>query len=53
MNSVKTTKKKKKLQGSYKEVTVNYITMKKDVETTHKSQEEIKNIISELKNMVE
>ena len=40
----------KKLQGSHKELTVNYISMKKDIETISKGQEEMKNTISELKN---
>ena len=43
----------KKLQGSYKELTMNYISMKKDIETINKSQEEMKNTISELNNTVE
>ena len=29
----------KKLQGSYKELSANYISMKKDIETINKSQE--------------
>ena len=40
-----------KLQGSNKEHTVNYTSMKKDIET-NKSQEELKHTISELKNTV-
>ena len=39
----------KKLQGSYKELTVNYISMKKGIETINNMQEEMKNTISELK----
>ena len=35
----------KKLQGSYKELTVNYSSMKKDIETINKSQEDMKNAI--------
>ena len=42
-----------KLQGSYKELTVNNTSMKKDIETINKSQKEMKNTISELKNTVE
>ena len=40
-------------QGSYKEFTANYISMKKGIQTINKSQEEMKNSISELKNIVE
>ena len=35
-----------KLQGHYKELTANYINMKKDLETINKSQEKMKNAIS-------
>ena len=35
-----------KLQGSYEELTANYINMKKDLETINKSQEKMKNAIS-------
>ena len=42
-----------KLYGSYEEFTANYINMKYDIETNNKSQEEMKNRISELKNTVE
>ena len=41
------------LQGSYEEHTTNYISMKKDIGTINKSQEEMKNTISEMKNTVE
>ena len=41
------------LQGSYEELTMNYTSMKKDIETINKSQKEMKNTISELKNTVE
>ena len=34
-------------------LTANYISMKKDIETINKRQEEMKNTISELKNTVE
>ena len=37
------------LQGSYEELTANYISMKKDLNTINKSKEETKNTISELK----
>ena len=39
----------KKLQGNYKELTENYINMKKEIETINKGKEEMKNTISELK----
>ena len=42
-----------RIQGKYKELTSNYISMKKDIETINKSQKEMKNTISELKNTVE
>ena len=32
---------------------MNYISMKRDIQTINKSQEEMKNTISELKNIVE
>ena len=32
-----------KLQGNYNELTVNYINMKKEIETINKGQEEMKN----------
>ena len=35
-----------KLQGNYNELTVNYINMKKEIETINKGQEEMKNTIS-------
>ena len=38
-----------KIQGSYEELTANYISMKKDLNTINKSKEETKNTISELK----
>ena len=44
------------LSGNYKEPSGNYISMKKDIETTeimNKNQEEIKNTISEMKNTLE
>ena len=40
------------LQRSCKELTVKYISMKKDIATIKKGQEEMKNTISELKNTV-
>ena len=42
-----------KLQGNYNEFTVNYINIKKEIETINKRQEEMKNTISEVKNTVE
>ena len=42
-----------KLQGNYNEHIANYINMKKEIETINKSQEKMKNTISELKNTVE
>ena len=42
-----------KLHGTYNELTVNYINMKKEIETMNKGQEEMKNTTSELKNTVE
>ena len=42
-----------KLQGNYNDITANCINMKKEIETINKSQEEVKNTISELKNTVE
>ena len=42
-----------KLHRNNNEVTANYINIKKEIETINKSQEEMKNIISELKNTVE
>ena len=47
------TEKYQKLQGNSNELTANYINMKKEIETTNKGQEEMKNTISELKNTVE
>ena len=41
------------LQGNYKELTANYISMQKDIEKINKGQEERNNTISELKNTVE
>ena len=38
---------------NYNELTANNINMKKEIETTNKGQEEMKNTISELKNTVE
>ena len=43
MSSVRITKN----TGRCKELTENYISMKKDMETINKSQEEMKNTISE------
>ena len=42
----KLTKKYQKLQGKYNELTANYISMKKEIETISKGQEEMKNTIS-------
>ena len=42
-----------KLQRTYKELTSNYISIKKTIETINKDQEEMKNTISELKETVE
>ncbi|KAF6131042.1 hypothetical protein HJG60_007944 [Phyllostomus discolor] len=41
------------LEGSYNELTANYINMKKEIETLNKGQGEMKNTISDLKNTVE
>ena len=41
-----------KQQGSYNEL-MNYTSMKEDIDTINKSQEEMKKTISELKNTVE
>ena len=43
----------KVLQGTYNDLTVNYISMKKDIGSIDKSEEEIKNTISELENTAE
>ena len=40
-----------KLQGNYNELTPTYINMKKEKQTINKGQEEMKNTISELKNI--
>ena len=42
-----------KLHRNYEELTAKYISIKKDIETFNKGQEEMKNIISELKDTVE
>ena len=42
-----------RLQGNNEELTANHISMKTDIETISKGQEEMKNTISELKNTVE
>ena len=42
-----------KLQGNDNEPTANYINMKKEIETINKSQEEMKNTVSEQKGTVE
>ena len=42
-----------KLQRSCKKLTMKYIGMEKDIDTINKSEEEMKNTISELKNTVE
>ena len=47
------TKYYQKLWGSYKELTVNYTSMKKDIEMINMSQKEMKYRNSELKNTVE
>ena len=41
------------LQGNYNEHTVNYINMKKEIESINKGQEETKNTISELENTID
>ena len=43
----------KELYGCQKELTGNYISMKNDIETINKSQEEMKNTVSEKKNILE
>ena len=40
-----------KLQGTYNELTANYINMTKEIETINKGREEMKNTISELKHI--
>ena len=42
-----------RLQGNCNELTANYINMKKEIETTNKSQKDIKHTMSELTNTVE
>ena len=42
-----------RIQGKYKELTSNYISMKKDIETINMSQEKMKNTISEVKNILQ
>ena len=37
-----------KLQGNYNELTANHISMKKEIETINKNQEEMNNKISEI-----
>ena len=39
----------KELTDNYKELSENYDSMKKEIETINKNQEEMKNIISEIK----
>ena len=39
----------KDLRENYKELSGNYISMKKDIETINKNQSEMKNTISEIK----
>ena len=39
------TQNNQKLQGNYNELTANYVNMKKEIETTNKGQEEMKNTI--------
>ena len=46
----KLTENYQKLRGNYSELTANYISMKKEIETINKSQEEMKNTISGLRN---
>ena len=50
---IELTEKYQKLQGNCNELTANYISMKKEIETINKGQQEVKNTISELKNTVE
>ena len=48
------TENNQKVQGNYKELTANYINMKKEIETNkQKGQEDMKTTISELNNTVE
>ena len=49
----KLTENCQKLQGNYNELHANYINMKNETETINKGQEEMKNTIFELKNIVE
>ena len=44
------TKNYQKLLGNYNELTANYTNTKKEIETINKSQEEMKNTISGLRN---
>ena len=43
----------KTLQGSHKKLTVNYTSFNKDIDSISQSQEEMKNTISKLNNIVE
>ena len=43
MRLTEVTEDTQKLQGNYNELSVNYINMKKEIETINKSQEETKN----------
>ena len=43
----------KELQGSCKELTVNYTRMKKEIKTINKSHNEMKNTICKIKNTIE
>ena len=47
------TENNQKLWVNYKELTGNYINMRKEIQTINKGQEEMKNKISESKNTVE
>ena len=42
----------KELTDNYKELSGNYIIMKKEIETINKNQEEMNNTISEIKNIL-
>ena len=47
---MKTSNNSRDIWKKFKEHPVNYTSMKKDIETINKSQEEMKNKISEMKN---
>ena len=50
---MKTSNNSRDIWKKFKEHPVNYTSMKKDIETINKSQEEMKNTASEMKKIVE